>query len=101
MGREEKQTGPMNGGASSSGRWNQGEDVAMDALSAGARVEHMEVVRRKLKCTTGASKVYCPPCIVTVAEAAGLREGSSLDLTAPAPDGSVWDFTRHLPQART
>lgn len=95
MGREEEQTGPMNGGTSSSGRWDQGEDAAMDALSAVARVEHMEVVRRKLRCTSDVSEVYSPPRIVTVAEATGLRGGFSLDLTAPAPDGSVWDSSRH------
>ena len=32
---------------------------------------------------------------MTVEEAAGMRGGFSLDLTAPAPDGSVWDFSRH------
>ena len=41
------------------------------------------------------SEVYSPPRIVTVAEAAGLRGGFCLDLTAPAPDGSVWDLFRH------
>ena len=95
MDREEERTDPMNGGASSSGNWNRGKDMAMDALSAGARLEHMEVVRRKLKCTNDVREVYSPPCIVIVAEAVGLRGGFSLDLTAPAPDVSVWDFSRH------
>ena len=66
----------------------------MDALSAGALLGHVEVVRRKVKCSNDVSEVYSPPRIVTVAEAAGLREGFSLDLTAPAPDGSVKDFSK-------
>ena len=84
-----------NGAASSSGPWRQGEDAAMDALDKGARMDHMKVIRMKLGCSNDVSEVYSPPRIVTVAEAAGLRGGFSLDLTAPSPDGTVWDFSRH------
>ena len=54
----------------------------------------MQVIRNKLGCRNDVSEVYSPPRIVTVAEAAGLRGGFSLDFTAPSPDGSVWDFTK-------
>ena len=39
------------------------------------------------------AEVYSPPRIVTVAEAAGLRGGFSLDLTTPYM-GERWDFTK-------
>ena len=53
----------------------------------------MDVVRKKLGCKNDVAEVYSPPRIVTVAQAAGLRGGFSLDLTAPDPDGHVWDFS--------
>ena len=58
------------------------------------RLVHMEVVRRRFGCKSDLSEVYSPPRIVTVAEAAGLRGGFSLDLTARGPDGHAWDFTK-------
>ena len=39
------------------------------------------------------AEVYSPPRVVTVAEAAGLRGGFSLDLTVPY-QGEYWDFTK-------
>ena len=67
----------------------------MYALGASARVEHMGVVRKKLGCPNDASEVYSPPRVVTDAEVAGLRGEFSLDLTAPAPGGSVQDLSKH------
>ena len=54
----------------------------------------MECIRKKLGCGNYVSEVYSPPKIVTVAQAAGLRGGFSLDLTAPDPNGQVWDFAK-------
>ena len=69
------------------------EKVALAALKSEGRTRDMDVVRRKLDCESDVAKVYSPPRTVTVAQAAGLRGGSSLDLTAPDPDGHVWDFS--------
>ena len=70
------------------------EAMAMRSLESQGRLRDMEVVRRKLGCKNDVSEVYSPPRIVTVAQAAGLRGGFSLDLTAPGPDGERWDFSR-------
>ena len=69
------------------------EAMAMGSLSAEGRHRDMSVVRKKLGCKNDVSEVYSPPRIVTVAEAAGLRGGFSLDLTAPDCNGYVWDFS--------
>ena len=53
----------------------------------------MAVVRKKMGGGVDVAEVYSPPRIVTVAEAAGLRGGFSLDLTTPYM-GERWDFTK-------
>ena len=56
--------------------------------------DDMKVIRSRLGCSNDVSEVYSPPRVVTVAAAAGLRAGFSLDLTVPKPEGGVWDFSR-------
>ena len=75
------------------------EARAIEPLEAEGRLQGMAVVREKLGCRNDLSEVYSLPRIVTVAQAAGLRGGFSLDLTAPDPDGYTWDFSR--PSCRT
>ena len=53
----------------------------------------MSVVRRKMGNGVDVAEVYSPTRIVTVAEAAGLRGGFSLDLTVPYM-GERWDFSK-------
>ena len=72
---------------------DSGEKATLAALESEGRTRDMDVVRKKLGCKNDVAEVYSPPRIVTVAQAAGLRGGFSLDLTAPDPDGHVWDFS--------
>ena len=76
-------------------RHDQGEMKNMAAMEFEGRLCDMAVVRKKSGCKSDVSEVYSPPRIVTVAQAAGFRGGFSLDLTAPDPDGHVWDFMIH------
>ena len=66
----------------------------MGALRANDRVEHMEVVRKKLGGSNDVSEVYSPTRIATVAAAARLREDICLGFTASPPDGSVTFFSK-------
>ena len=40
-------------------------------------------------------EIYNPPRVVKEANNMGMRGGSSLDFTAPGPDGYIWDFSKH------
>ena len=73
----------------------QSEQKMKRKFEAEGRLQDMAAVRSKLGCLKDVAKVYSAPRIVTVAEAAGLRGGFSLDLTAPSPDGHIWDFSIH------
>ena len=70
-----------------------GESKVIAAMSQGRLRDDMSVVRRKLGIGVDVAEVYSPPRIVTVAEAAGLRGGFSLDLTVPY-EGERWDFAK-------
>ena len=72
-----------------------GDDEArmVNALSQGRVMDDMSVVRKKIGHGVDVAEVYSPPRIVTVAEAAGLRGGFSLDLTVPYM-GERWDFDK-------
>ena len=70
------------------------EARALESLEVEGRLQGMAVVREKLGCRNDLSEVYSPPRTVTVAQAAGLRGGFSLDLMAPDPDGYTWDFSK-------
>ena len=70
-----------------------GEGRMEEVLSMGRMQDDMKVVRARLGSQTDVAEVYSPPRVVTVAEAAGLRGGFSLDLTTPW-NGEVWDFTK-------
>ena len=63
-------------------------------LADSSRLRDMAVVRKRVWCEHDVSEVYSPPRVVTIAEAAGLRGGFSMDLTAPGRDGKSWDFTK-------
>ena len=54
----------------------------------------MAVVRDKLGCKHDVSGLYSPPRVGKMAKTLGMRGGVSLDLTVPASDGYVWDFSR-------
>ena len=66
-----------------------GERKANELLRQRRVREDMTVVRARLGCKADVAEVYSPPRIVTVAEAAGLRGGFSLDFTVKAEDGTV------------
>ena len=76
-------------------RFDNGNDEMNEVLIVGRLEDDMKVVLQKLKCQNDVSEVYSPPRLVTVAEAAGLMGGFCLDIIAPAPDGSAWDFSKH------
>ena len=62
-------------------------------LSESDCIRHMECVRKKLGCRAAIGEIYSLPRAVTVAQAMGVRDGFSLDLTALMPDGKVWDLS--------
>ena len=76
-------------------RCSRPEQKALERFESEGRLRDMANVREKLGCKADVAEVYSPPRIVTVAQAAGLRGGFSLDLTAPSPDGHTWDFSVH------
>ena len=79
-------------------------DPALDALEP--RILHRTLIdkqvvqekEKKLKKVLGfkhlVSEVYSPPRVVQMATELGMGDGFSLDLTAPDPDGFVWDFRK-------
>jgi hypothetical protein len=77
-------------------RFIDGQEEMHSVLTQGRLEDDMKVIRSKMKCKNDLSEVYSPPRVVTVAEAAGLRGGFSLDLTVPGPGGEVWDFSRKV-----
>ena len=54
----------------------------------------MAIVREERWCKHDVSEFYSPPRVVKMARKLGMRAGVSLDLTVPASDGYVWDFSR-------
>ena len=67
-------------------RFDDGVKAMDSVLSEGRPAADMRVLRKVLKCRNDISEVYSPPRVVTVAEAAGLRGGFSLDLTIPSAE---------------
>ena len=74
-------------------KFSDGDEEMSAVLTQGRSREDMAVVRNKFDCKFDIAEVYSPPRVVTVAEAAGLRGGFSLDLTVPY-QGEYWDFTK-------
>ena len=68
-------------------------DFESKAAWGGAQRD-MAVVRNKLGCKHDVSEFYSPPRVVKMAKSIGMKGGVSLDLTVPASDGYVWDFSR-------
>ena len=54
----------------------------------------MAGVREKLGYEHDVSEFYSPPRVVNMAKHLGIKCGASLDLTVPANDGYIWDFSR-------
>ena len=81
-------------GTKSGGKWNKDVMNIENKLSDGDRLRNMECVKQKLGCKVAIGEIYSPPRVVTVAQAMGVRDGFSLDLTAPMPDGKVWDLSK-------
>jgi hypothetical protein len=75
-------------------KWNADvEEFEAQSTWGGARRD-MAVVRQKLGCDHDVSEFYSPPRVVNMARELGMKGGVSLDLTIPASDGYVWDFSR-------
>ena len=55
----------------------------------------METMRSCLQSQYDLAEIYSPPRVVKDANGMGMRGGLSLDLTAPDPNGYVWDFSKH------
>ena len=54
----------------------------------------MAVDRKKLSYKHDVSEFYSPPRVVKMARTLCMKGGVSLDLTVPASDGYIWDFSR-------
>ena len=75
-------------------RWDTDiEEFEANAARGGAR-RGMAIVRQKLGCDHDISEFYSPRRVVKMAKQLGMKGGVSLDLTVPASDGYVWDFSR-------
>ena len=73
------------------------EEFEVQSNWGGARRD-MAAVRQKLGCDHDVSEFYSPPRVVKMARQLGMKGGVSLDLTVPASDGYVWDFSRNTLQ---
>ena len=75
-------------------KWNWDvEDFESKAAWEGAQRD-IAVVRNKLGCKHDVSEFDSPPRVVKMARTLGMKGGVSLDLTVPARDGYIWDFSR-------
>ena len=75
-------------------RWNSDAEEFTTRAAWGGSQRDMAVVRAKLGCKHDVSEFYSPPRVVKMARKLGMKGGVSLDLTVPASDGFVWDFSR-------
>ena len=75
-------------------RWDDDVEKFKALASRGGSIRDMAVVRSKLGCDHDVSEFYSPPRVVKVAKELGTKGGASLDLTVPASDGYIWDFSR-------
>ena len=64
-------------------KWAAAEGRMIGAFDDSNRQQHMAVVRQTLGCHVDVAEIYSPPRICVTAKSMGLREGFSLDLTAP------------------
>ena len=55
----------------------------------------METMRSCLQSQHDLAEIYSPPRVVKEANGMGMRDGFSLDLAAPDPDGYISDFSKH------
>ena len=75
-------------------RWNSKVEEFESQSAWGCARRDMAIVREKLGCQHDVSEFYSLPRVVKMARKLGMRGGVSLDLTVPASDGFVWDFSR-------
>ena len=80
--------------AKKSVRWNSKVEEFESQAAWGGAKRDMASVREKLGCKYDVSKFYSPPRVVKMARTLGMKGGVSLDLTVPASDGYIWDFSR-------
>ena len=70
------------------------EAAELDMLNEETRCREFEAVSKARGASNHISEIYSPPRVTELARAMGLQPGFSLDLTAKAPDGRYWDFSR-------
>ena len=75
-------------------KWNSDVEEFKTQAAWGGAQRDMVVVRAKLGCKHDVSEFYSPPRVVKMARKLGMKGGVSLDLTVPASDGFIWDFSR-------
>ena len=75
-------------------RWDSDVKEFTTRATWGGAQRDMAVVRAKLGCKNDVSEFYSPPRVVKMARKLGMKGGVSLDLTVPASDGFIWDFSR-------
>ena len=75
-------------------RWDSDVKEFEKHVAWGGSRRDMATVRAKLGCGHDVSEIYSPPRVVKMAKTLGMKGGVSLDLTVPANDGYIWDFSR-------
>lgn len=73
---------------------------AMQKLGQATRELDVETMLKAKGAGHAVTEVYSRPRVVKMAMEMGLGEGCSLDLTAKAPDGTIWDFSRIADQRK-
>ena len=90
----DSEVGAVGAGVKKRSKWDTGEKQFEERVAWDGARRDMAVVRQHLGCQHDVSEFYSPPRVVKMAKALGMRGGVSLDLTVPASDGYVWDFSR-------
>ena len=75
-------------------RWDSDVQKFEYMIGWGGSRRSMAVVRQKLGCDHDVSEFYSPPRAVKMAKQLGMKGGVSLDLTVPASNGYIGDFSR-------
>ena len=75
-------------------KWESDVEESTTRAAWGGAQRDMAVVRARLGCKLDVSEFYSPPRVVKMARNLGMKGGVSLDLTVPASDGFIWDFSR-------
>ena len=74
-------------------KWDSDASQAMAQMLTDKAKQEMATVQAKLGCQNNVSDICSPPRGAEMARSLGMKAGVSLDLTVPASDGYIWDFS--------